>query len=226
VNNDPVKYADPSGHYRVEGPGSKIGCSDPHYCQGEQPSKRNNTGTSPSCIFCPDAHYVSLNLTAGFIPWYGSWSFDIVMTEREIGVFSVGSRGPGFGQNEIPDTIRQEKMDASLVSPQIGATLLEGALWGDVLREVGVKAYQGSSEIFGGGISPESLLGGLGGAGEYFRSVDRWSGEPNGEIRGVGGGITAGAPVVAVQHIYAEARYQSELSYIATSIGRWLYILH
>jgi hypothetical protein len=34
VNNNPLRYTDPTGHMRVEEPGSKKGCSDPKYCKG------------------------------------------------------------------------------------------------------------------------------------------------------------------------------------------------
>ncbi len=32
ADNDPVRYTDPSGHYRIEDPGNKRGCSNPGYC--------------------------------------------------------------------------------------------------------------------------------------------------------------------------------------------------
>ncbi len=237
--NNPIRYTDPTGHRPII---DEDEYGNPIVETGWHPSKRNNSGgksrdrdlvtseqpsyIGPSCIFCPDAYYSALNVTAGWFHLYASWSFDLVITDRQIAVFSVFSLGPGFNPNEIPGSIRQERMDASLVSPQIGATLFGGALWGNVLKEVGVETYQGPSEIFGGGLQPESLLGGLGVAGEYFRSVDRWSGEPNGDITGVGGGISAGSPFAAVQHIFADAKYQSELSYFATTVGCLLNILH
>ena len=40
VNNNPLRYTDPTGHMRVEEAGSKRGCSDPKYCQNGKPKPR------------------------------------------------------------------------------------------------------------------------------------------------------------------------------------------
>jgi hypothetical protein len=37
VNNNPLRYTDPSGHMRIVEEGSKRGCSDPKYCRGGKP---------------------------------------------------------------------------------------------------------------------------------------------------------------------------------------------
>ena len=38
VNNSPINYTDPTGHWRVEDTGSKSGCSDPKYCKNGNPN--------------------------------------------------------------------------------------------------------------------------------------------------------------------------------------------
>jgi RHS repeat-associated protein len=47
VTNSPIRYNDPSGHTRVEDPGSRKGCSDPNYCDNGKP-KFAKEGDSPS----------------------------------------------------------------------------------------------------------------------------------------------------------------------------------
>jgi RHS repeat-associated protein len=42
VNNNPVKYTDPSGHMTVEENGGRSGCSNRYYCAGSLPREKNN----------------------------------------------------------------------------------------------------------------------------------------------------------------------------------------
>jgi RHS repeat-associated protein len=51
VNNNPLRYADPSGHMMIEESGGTHGCSNPKYCQNGKPKppqqkKGSNTNTS------------------------------------------------------------------------------------------------------------------------------------------------------------------------------------
>jgi len=48
VNNNPVRYMDPTGHMRVEDPGSKKGCSDPKYCENGKPKTYSNPPPQPT----------------------------------------------------------------------------------------------------------------------------------------------------------------------------------
>jgi RHS repeat-associated protein len=41
VNNNPLRYTDPTGHIQVEDEGSTKGCSDPKYCQSGKPKPAN-----------------------------------------------------------------------------------------------------------------------------------------------------------------------------------------
>jgi RHS repeat-associated protein len=51
VNNNPLRYTDPTGHMMIEESGGSKGCSNPTYCQNgkpklPQPKKSGNTNTS------------------------------------------------------------------------------------------------------------------------------------------------------------------------------------
>jgi len=42
VNNNPMRYTDPSGHMAVEQNNSRKGCSNPWYCEGGKPREKDN----------------------------------------------------------------------------------------------------------------------------------------------------------------------------------------
>ena len=73
VSNNPVRYTDPTGHYRVEEPGSKRGCSDPRYCWGGVPKSRQELmGMRYTCQ--PWQNEVSSNRISPYHPEISSYS--------------------------------------------------------------------------------------------------------------------------------------------------------
>ena len=169
-------------------------------------------------IVLPDAFLNSLSLSAGFFGWYFVWSFDMVITSKQVGYFSAASIGPGFGTIEFPDTIPQHVMDNTLMTPQIGATLVQGVLWGESLKQKGVTAYSGTSYVKG----QSFLLF----AHETIESVDQFTGKTNGDIKGQAFGSSLGVPSGGAYQIYMKGNYQPELSRVATTALHWLGILH
>ena len=214
VNNNPLRYTDPTGHMRVEEAGSKKGCSDSKYCQNGKPkqpkqnpkgnrdgNRRNDirqeddTRSSASNIVVrpPDAGFISFSYTAGSLAWYQTWSVDILLTNDEIGVFRSEGIGPGFGSSEIPWSIDQRKMDKSLTSPTVGGTVYGGVIWGKSLQ-ASVQNYQGPSRSIGTTAKGVSF--------EYFESVNRETGVADGSLRGFGIGFGESRPTTFVGEVH------------------------
>ena len=219
VGNSPINYTDPTGHMRVEELGGKRGCSDPKYCQNGKPKplpkkvKENisdrSTGSGgisknqapTSLISPPDAGFISFSYTSGSLAWYRTWSIDIVITEDEIGIFHTQGVGPGLGSSEIPWSIDQRKMDKSLTSPIVGGTVYGGVIWGDSLRE-SVQNYQGPSR--GTGATVVNI------SGEYFESVNRETGVPDGNLKGIAIGFGQSSPnsfIGEMHNLYVDSDY-------------------
>ena len=144
----------------------------------------------------------------------------MVITNDEIGFFTVNSMGPGFDGDKYFPLGDLNDYEETFMSPQIGATLYGGGLWGDSLQE-SVQNYEGASLIVGaGGGAP------IGVDVEYFSSVDPKTGMVNGNIQGIGIGPSYGPQPAEAHMIYGDAVYRPGPSYAATTIGGWLGILH
>jgi len=227
VNNNPLRYTDPSGHSPFVTP--RTTCDlDCWRAQNQGDSEDGNGGRGskpiPPCSYClsipePNAYFVSLSLSGGFFSWYGVFSLDTVITDDEIGVFAVYSPGPGFNGGKYFPVGQLNDYKKTFMTPQLGVTLYGGGLWGGAIEE-SVLNYEGAALVVGaGGGSP------IGVDVEYFSSVDPETGIVNFDIQGFGFGPSIG-PQPAEFHItYGDAVYQPGLSYAATTIGYWLEII-
>jgi len=130
VGNNPVRYSDPSGHIRIEEPGSKRGCSNPVYCENGQP--RIYPPVSPTCQFCHTLPPICRNchFGTGYFPSYSTSTFvhntstyfpfiitgtpitqanGITLNYRPNGRIGVAGAGGAFGLNPAaykPGTIK------------------------------------------------------------------------------------------------------------------------
>jgi hypothetical protein len=118
----------------------------------------------------PDARYAFLTIAAGGGRWYGAWSFDMVVTNHEVGYFAVSSLGPAApldGDKYFPSFRGLSDYEATFMTPQIGASLFGGSVWGKDLRPEngGVQNYSGPALVLGGS---GSLFG-----AEHVASINR-----------------------------------------------------
>jgi hypothetical protein len=72
VNNNPLRYTDPTGHMHIQEEGEKKGCSNPRYCQGGKPKlpdkkkdDNNSGGRKPGDPLCKTAQCKKIEEWAG-----------------------------------------------------------------------------------------------------------------------------------------------------------------
>jgi len=140
VNNSPIRYNDPSGHVRVEDPGSQSGCSDSKYCEHGQPKppKKDKPGTphdaSPTrpdedhdCIISnPNCIYLTGDQVEGLANTYAL--VGLVEVSMAAGLLFAAGASLSLGPEALPLTII-----LAAAGLELGAEAWESAiLYGDL----------------------------------------------------------------------------------------------
>jgi RHS repeat-associated protein len=193
ANNNPLRYTDPSGHRPDDG--CLTLCRSRSQKQRESQKAKQQVKNGPSSYVCPvclpkpDATVISFSYSAGIGPLYRRWGLDIVITDNEVGFFTVNGSGPWPESERNPVSLPQKKMDTAFTFPSIGGGVSIGGVYGVSLRET-VKNYQGPSLVEGGSL----VVAGV----EWFETVNPETGVPDGNLAGWTIGI--GSPDLPEAH--------------------------
>jgi hypothetical protein len=222
VDNNPLRYTDPSGHEKVCIGYTSQGCST-WYETGSPTPAPTPSPESPTTYTAalpplppggrPDARYYSVTFTAGATYWFWIYGVDVVVTDDELGVFQVYGTGPGYGGTSQSPFRWMKDMESTFASPQVGASFIRGNVYGTALQS-SVESYKGPAKVEGGSLFVVS--------GERFYSADIETGGPNAEIRGSGWGPSFGPVNVEAHMAYVNAVYQPVFSSIARRIAIFL----
>ncbi len=210
VNNNAVKFVDPTGHMVDQGGGGgAFSMGEEWWMKRQETIKKKES--SPSKMNRPDAKLISGNVTIGAFAPFLVFGYDVVTTDNEIGFFSTLAVGPGLG-GDTASIINRENEDRTGIWPQISAGVVYGNVYGNSLRE-NVKEYRGTSLIAGGSWD---LI-----TSEHFTSIDPKTGYPDYNVSGEATGITVGSNLVfpwEVHTYYSRATYNPYMSNFITSL--------
>lgn len=205
MNNNPIKYIDPSGHM--------VACDkDDWACQYHWdypviPPNDDKYVIDLGKIGLGSYRSYTFTIGWGDILWTGS--LDYVQTFEDVGLFwspwtsspITNSTLPAYSRfylddvgpnySDTPHRIANEGVG---VVPQISISKSFGLLWGSKLAEEGSIAYTGPFTLFGGSVDILGI--------EYFTSNNPDTGKINGDIRGIGPVVGASVPFPGEIHIY------------------------
>jgi RHS repeat-associated protein len=178
VNNNPVRYTDPTGHSCVPclvavlviGAIILSGDTDPNVIQ-EPPSEM------PFGDFIPDGRFTSINISIAGKSKFWTGGVDIINTKRQAGVFLTSSVNDPTSCN--CSTLNKK---TPFMMPNVSISVNKGVLLGDELKR-DIEAYSGGASVISAGKGLWS--------GEAFSSVDE-TGKRTNKITGVGAGFGLG----------------------------------
>jgi RHS repeat-associated protein len=217
TSNNPARFADPTGHQIDDGCHTE-GCSLSEKQKNDDAQKlailnsqtnrhKCENGNKAYCSDQSDAHFKSLSGSLGAGSWFVTYSYDIVTTEHEVGVFFSYGTGPTTLDAYTGDFRGLNDFDSTFMTPQAGATFWSGRLYGEFL-EKSVDNYSGPALQAGGSGGPFSF--------ETFSSVDKDTGMMDTKIIGEAYGVGVSVQPAEVHVNYAKAVNLKPLSYLAT----------
>jgi RHS repeat-associated protein len=220
VNNNPLRYIDPSGHVPLIDGVYSVEYATKHAEEvGEDPSLRSDSHRYIPPAIYSKAKIISVGGIVGVGPWFYMGGVDVVINGHQVGFFTVSAAGPGVGGHKIsgvPTNANDE--ESTFVTPQLDGAVTFGNVYGDSVMDE-VSNYGGPALAGGGSIGP--------GSAEGFTSVDPDTGMPNMDITGYTIGLGYGlVPSAEIHVFYLDAIYQSKISSSLTRLARFLGIVN
>jgi len=225
VNNNPMRYTDPSGHMPTQGCGDEgkdachasdleksINARKLATIEKESQNRKCAAGNKNHCADQSDADLYSYSFSAGVGPWFVTRSIDILITHNnQLGVFTTSGYGPGFGIfDSTPWNYKYADFNdykGTFMTPQLGGTFWVGKVHGESLIQ-DVINYEGVALQGGGGGGPFSY--------ETFSSTNKDTKMADGKIWGEAIGVGVSMQPAEVHVNYSNATYRPTLSNIAS----------
>jgi RHS repeat-associated protein len=215
VNNNPVRYTDPTGHMVTnDDGGTKYSYEQTQYDRIRIQNELCKGGNKMYCADQSDAHIYSVSGTLGFGSFFTTLGIDIVSNDNEVGAFFTYGPGPSSYGESTPGFGELNDYESTVVSPQLGGTIWGGSLYGESVGQ-DVENYSGYALQGGGSVGIFSA--------ETFSSVDPQTGMVDlnivGEVYGIGASVQ---PVGEVHVTYVKSEYIPWASNALTSLCRFL----